>query len=235
MSNTPDRKKNVAVIPARGGSKGIPGKNLIDFCGKPLLAWSIEHALGSELIDSVWVSSDSNEILSVAESYGVGTIVRPEEISGDSSSSESVWIHALDYLTKKEMDVGLMIGLQATSPLRTSKDIDAGIRLLINDGFDSVFSGATIEDFFIWEESAKGMVSQNYDYKKRRRRQDINKTYVENGSFYIFKPDFLLKNNNRLAGKVGISLMEFWKTFEIDNLEDKIFCEVLMNGYLINQ
>ena len=87
--------KIVAVIPARSGSKGIRKKNLMPFCGKPLLAWSIEQAISSTLIDKVWVSSNSNEILSVAESFGAKTIKRPESISNDTASSESAWSHAI--------------------------------------------------------------------------------------------------------------------------------------------
>ena len=85
----------VAIIPARGGSKGIPGKNLLKLAGKPLIAWSIEHALKSSKIDSVWVTSDSDEILSVSVAYGAKAIKRPASISGDKATSEEAWIHAL--------------------------------------------------------------------------------------------------------------------------------------------
>ena len=86
----------VAIIPARGGSKGIPGKNTILVAGKPLLAWSIEHALRSAEIHSVWVTSDSPEILDIANTYGARTILRPADISGDKATSEEAWIHALN-------------------------------------------------------------------------------------------------------------------------------------------
>src|SRR4051812_6659042 len=108
----------VAIIPARGGSKGIPKKNLASLCGKPLLAWSILHARAAKRIDSVWVSSDDSEILSVAQAYGARGIRRPDELSGDEASSELAWLHALDHIEDSGMQVARIVGMQATSPLR---------------------------------------------------------------------------------------------------------------------
>jgi CMP-N,N'-diacetyllegionaminic acid synthase len=225
--------QTVAIIPARGGSKGIPKKNLIPFCGKPLIAWSIEQAVSASHIDSVWVTSDDEEILSVAQSYGANPILRPNDISGDGASSESAWIHAVDDIRNKGIDIDLAIGIQATSPLREAKDLDLAIEKFRNDQLDSLFSASLIEDFFIWEEDDDGnLKSQNYDHLNRKRRQDIKPQYVENGSFYLFKPDDISKFDNRLSGKIGFSIMEFWKTFEIDSMEDLEFCEALMKHYL---
>lgn len=226
----------VAIIPARGGSKGIPGKNLIDFCGKPLIAWSIEQALGAPGISSVWVTSDSEEILSVASKFGAQTIVRPKEISGDTATSESAWLHALDEIESKKGKSDLVVAMQATSPLRESSDLNRGLKDLEEGGFDSLFSCGPLEDFFIWGRDSKGeLESRTYDYKNRKRRQDITEQYVENGSFYIFKPWVLRELNNRLGGKIGLTKMEFWKTFEIDSLKSLEMCEALMNHYLIKK
>ena len=101
-------KRIVAVIPARGGSRGIPGKNLVDFCGKPLVAWSIEQARASRRIAETYVSSDSAEILAVAERYGAVPIERPAHLSGDAASSESAWRHALDLIESDGRTVDLM-------------------------------------------------------------------------------------------------------------------------------
>lgn len=92
-----NKLNTIAIIPARGGSKGIPGKNLLPFCGKPLLAWSIEQALSSKYIKSVYVSSDDDEILEVAESYGAIGIKRPKELATDTSTSEEALLHTLNY------------------------------------------------------------------------------------------------------------------------------------------
>lgn len=224
----------VALIPARGGSKGIPGKNLIDFCGKPLLAWSIEQAKRAEGISSVWVTSDSPEILQVAEKYGARAIRRPAVLSGDTATSESAWLHAMDEIEKQGEVIELVVAMQATSPLREPEDLDRGIRDLKTQGLDSLFSCAKLEDFYIWERSSSGALSSlNYDYKNRKRRQDVAQQYVENGSFYIFKPEILRKTGNRLGGNLGITLMDFWKSFEIDSLSGLHMCEILMKGYLL--
>ena len=122
--------KTVAIIPARGGSKGIPKKNLVNVCGKPLIAWSIEQALQSDSIDSVWVTSDDPEILSTAKSFGANPITRPEEISGDLASSESAWIHAIKEIDPNSTDK-LIVGMQPTSLLRRRNDIDAAMNIFL--------------------------------------------------------------------------------------------------------
>jgi len=209
----------VAIIPARGGSKGIPNKNIIEFCGKPLIAWSIEQCLSSKYISDVWVTSDSQEILDIAERYGAKTINRPDSISGDSASSEDAWIHAINII-QKYRNIDLVFAPQATSPLREIKDINGAIEQMLNGNYDSLLSTVEIEDFFIWrQEEMSEPESINYDYMNRKPRQKIEKRYLENGSFYIFKPKILKDNNNRLGGKISLYKMEKYKMFQIDNDE----------------
>lgn len=224
---------NVAVIPARGGSKGIPKKNLLKICGKPLIAWSIEQALSAKLIDKVYVTSDSDEILDVALSFGALGIKRPLEISGDTATSESAWIHACDYIEQQGHSIQYMIGMQATSPVRHSLDLDQAIDKMKRDKLDSLFSAANIGDFFIWKNINGRMDSINYDYKNRKRRQDFASQILENGSFYIFKPDQLRRENNRLSGLIGIHEMPMWKSFEIDDHEDIKFVSMIIENYLL--
>lgn len=217
--------KTIAIIPARGGSKGIPKKNIIDFCGKPLISWSILQAKNTPEIDEVYVSSDSDEILNIAKKYGADIIKRPDEISGDKATSESVIEHAL---TAKELTSETVIMLQATSPLRKSDDISRAICQFETEKFDSLFSGAILDDFLIWEKAQNGIMNSfNYDYKKRGRRQDRKPQYVENGSFYIFKPEILFLTGNRLGGKIGIFLMDFWQSFEIDTIDNLELVKIL--------
>jgi CMP-N,N'-diacetyllegionaminic acid synthase len=224
----------VAIIPARGGSKGIPNKNTIDFCGKPLIAWTIEQCLQSKYIDNVWVSSDSQNILDIAEKYGAKTIKRPDDISGDFATSESAWIHSIKIIEEYN-NIDFVFAPQVTSPLREVKDIDNAIELFQKEKYDSLFSSCIAEDLFFWEESEKGQLkSANYDYLNRKRRQDMKEQIIENGSFYIFKPDVIQKYNNRFGGKIGHSRMDFWKMFEIDNSEDLKICRVLMQEFLLN-
>jgi N-acylneuraminate cytidylyltransferase len=224
--------RTLAVIAARGGSKGIPRKNLIDICGKPLLAWSILQAKGASCVTEVAVSSDSDEILSVAESYGAVGVRRPEDISGDTAGSESAWIHALDAREKATGAFDRVIALQATSPIREAADLDGAMAQYERDGNDTLLSVCEIEDFFNWRKDASGNgESVNYDWRNRRRRQEIEKRYLENGSFYICTPKILRETNNRLGGSIGLFLMERQKMFQIDRLEEIRICEVIMRGY----
>ena len=222
----------VAIIPARGGSKGIPRKNLVDVCGKPLIAWSILQARNAQHIDSVWVTSDDDEVLDVAESFGAIPIRRPSEISGDQASSESAWLHALDAIEAQGISIDLVVAMQATSPVRESDDLDGGLQALRGQGYDSLLSVAEVEDFFTWRLDDLGSAkSVNYDYRDRKRRQQIDKRYLENGSFYVFRPQQLRAENNRLGGRIGLFVMARHKMFQIDNPEDIELCAAIMRGF----
>lgn len=223
--------KTVAIIPARAGSKGIPGKNLRSVCGRPLLAWSIMQARAAKSVDSVWVSSDGDDILAVAEEYGAIPIRRPEALSGDTATSESAWRHALEEIERTGAKIDLIIGMQATSPVRAPSDLDGAITQVRHDGLDSLLTVTEVEDFFNWRMGPEGPESINYDYRSRKRRQLIEKRYLENGSFYVFRPEILRSLNNRLGGKIGMFVMERFKMFQIDNPDDLALCEAIMRGY----
>jgi len=221
--------KIIAIIPARGGSKGIPGKNLIPINGKPLIEWSINHALSSSLVDEVWVSSDSQEILDYSESIGAKGIPRPDSISGDKASSESAWIDAIIQIQKIDKNIGLIVGMQATSPIRNEKDIDDAIVQYRQEELDTLFSGNMLDDMNYWSINKNDhLYSVNYDYQDRKRRQDLQEKFLENGSFYIFTPEGILSNNNRLHGKIGCYLMDKKTMFQIDEMEDIEICEAIM-------
>lgn len=222
-----------AIIIARSGSKGIPNKNIVDFCGHPLLSWTIRQALVARYVTDVWVSSDSLRILEIGEKYGARPILRPKEISGDSASSESAWLHAIDVIESKGGDeIDYVLAPQVTSPLREPTDFSDAIDLIIEEQSDSLLSVAEVEDFFIWARSASGeMKAVNYDYSNRKPRQKIEKRYLENGSFYLFKPSLLRQMKNRLGGKISIYAMPRFKMFQIDALDDIELCSVMMSGY----
>lgn len=228
-------EKSVAIILARGGSKGIPGKNVIDFCGKPLIVWTIEQLQASKGIESIWVSSDSENILTIGRTHGAQTILRPDNISGDYATSESAWLHALEVIENKIGSVMLVVAPQVTSPLREPIDFERGLQDFQDQQCDSMFSCSVVEDLLFWEKEQDGKLkSANYDYENRCRRQDISKQYIENGSFYIFKPEVLRRCNNRLGRKIGLTEMECWKMFEIDSVEDLRMCEALMGRFLLS-
>jgi len=223
-----------AIILARGGSVGIPGKNIMDFCGKPLLAWTIEQAQVAKGVHKVWVSSDSREILDVAQGFGSNIICRPDELSGSHATGESAWNHALDVIEQDGEKIDVALALQVTSPLREPKDIEAGLKMFETGNWDSIFSCSISEDLYFWERDSSGnLKSMNYDYTNRQRRQDIATQYVENGSFYLFRPDVLRQHNNRLGGRIGCVEMEFWKMFEIDEMSDVSMCSALMEKFLL--
>ena len=222
----------VAVVPARGGSKGIPSKNLVEFCGKPLIVWTVEQATAAARIDSVWVSSDDEAILDVSARAGARTIKRPVAISGDTATSESCWLHALGAIEADGPAIDVLVAPQCTSPLREPADFDAAIELFEREGCDSLFSATPAGDFNIWRPNAKGeLESFTYDYRNRGRRQDKREQFLENGSFWVLRPSVLREHNNRLGGSIGAYPMEFWKSFQIDEPDDLRFCAALMRAY----
>lgn len=214
--------KTVAIIPARGGSKGIPRKNVYPFNGKPLICWSIEAAKTASLIDQVIVSTDDAEIAEVSRTAGAAVIMRPDNISTDIASSEDALIHALGTL---ETQPDLTVFLQCTSPLTLPEDIDNCIRKLSESNADSAFT-ATESHRFLWKNSnsAEGI---NHCGAERKRRQDLETEYAENGAVYVMRTSGFLKSHHRFFGKTVISEMPSTRTWEIDSLEDISVAESL--------
>jgi len=223
--------KIVSIIPARGSSKSIPRKNIVDFAGKPLMLWTIEQAKASALVSEIYVTSDSKEILEIADSAGVRPIIRPPELSTDIATSESALIHVLNQI-KEEPEY--IVFLQATAPLRKSKDIDNAISQLIDGAADSLLSVTKAYDY-IWKESEGTISSLNFDFLQRKRRQDIKPLYYENGSIYVFKPDILEKYGNRLGGKISVYYMEPWQMVDINDNADLEWAEWLFIKHLKNK
>lgn len=224
-------RKTLAVIAARGGSKGIPHKNLLDLCGKPLIAWTVEQARAARGVDVVAVSSDSDQILAAAEAAGAVGVRRPDDISGDLASSESAWLHALEAIDERMGRFERIVALQATSPIREPGDIETALATFDRDHLDSLLSVCEVEDYFNWRIGANGPEPINYDYRNRRMRQQIEKRYLENGSFYVLIPSLLREQNNRLGGKIGFHVMERHKMFQIDRPEDVKLCAAIMRSY----
>jgi len=211
----------VAIIPARGGSKGLKEKNIYPVSGKPLLAWSIQQAVASASIDKVFVSTDSFIISGVAKEYGAEVIERPAKLAGDKSSSESAISHALEVIELEyEMPVSTVVFLQATSPLRKPGDIDAAVEVFRREGADSLISVTKADDLTLWESREGKWSSVNFDYRHRGMRQDRPTQFIENGSIYIFTPKTLATFSNRIGEKLSVYEMEFWQTWEIDTIEE---------------
>lgn len=219
----------IAIIPARGGSKGIPRKNIMDFCGKPLVAWSIERALQSKHVGEVYVTTEDREIENISKEYGAKIIRRPANLATDTATAEEALLHAIGEIEKhKEIDI--VVFLQPTSPLRGKEDIDSAIEKFVSEKADSLLSAARLNSsFFAWEIVNDRLRSITYDYKNRPRRQDIAPNYRENGSIYIFKPEIMKREKNRLGGKMILYPMPLWRSYEIDESEDIGICEYFMH------
>ena len=218
----------LALIPARGGSKGIPRKNVLPLAGKPLVVHSIEQALNSSRVSRVAVSTDDEEIARVSEAAGAVVVWRPAEISGDKASSESALIHALHELDAKEQyRPDFVVFLQCTSPLRSRGDIDVAIGKLLDQEADSLLS-VSPSHRFLWAEVDGKATSLNYDFRNRPRRQDMPAQYVENGSIYVFRRTTLLEGGNRLGGKVAMHVMDEDASWDIDTPFDMRVAEMLM-------
>jgi CMP-N,N'-diacetyllegionaminic acid synthase len=210
-----------ALIPARGGSKGIPRKNLRPFAGRPLLVHTIEAARRAPAVGAVVVSTDDPEIESVAREHGADVVRRPAEISGDTATSESALLHALDVLRDQEdYEPDLVAFLQATSPLRRPADVQGAIELLVHERADSLFSAFRVPGF-VWRVSGGTPRPVNYDPAARPRRQEMTEhVVIENGSIYVFKPAVLRESGSRLGGKVVAYLMDVLDSFEVDEPDD---------------
>lgn len=222
-----------AIIPARGGSKGIPGKNIRLLAGKPLLLHTIEQAQAAKTTDSVYVSTDDEQIASIAASAGAAVIHRPAALAADDSSSESALAHALATWRAEDLDPDLIVFLQCTSPIRRAEDIDAAVAQFLQNKVDSLLSVVPTHRF-LWTRVKDCPRSINYDYRTRQRRQDLAPQYVENGSIYVFKPWVLEKENNRLEGRLDLFVMNEESSLEIDSLLDFELVELVMHtrGYL---
>ncbi len=223
--------ETIIIIPARGNSKGIKKKNLINFSGKPLLYWTLAQAKKTKFRKYIYVSSEDENILNFSKQLGVNIIKRPLNLSKDNSSSESAIKHALYELEFVPKNI---IFLQATSPLRFPSDIDNAFNKFKKQKLDSLFSCHQAEDYFdIWKKKRDIYVPLTIDYNKRKPRQFFREEHVcQNGSIYIFKTSLLLKKNNRIGGRINVFKMKEWQSFQIDAMDQKKTLENLFNFYL---
>lgn len=224
-------KTFLAIIPARGGSKRLPRKNMLELAGKPLVAWSIEAALHSNYIDNVIVSSDDDEILSISTMFGAETIKRPDCLAGDMATTFDTIKHTIDHSTNYDY----IILLQPTSPLRKTNHIDEAIELLIAKKADAVISVCEMEHSPLWSNtlSVDGDMSNFIrDEIKNKRSQDLEKYYRLNGAIYISKTSRLLEEKSfMLKDNIFAYIMARESSIDIDTLTDFRVAEYFMEQF----
>jgi CMP-N,N'-diacetyllegionaminic acid synthase len=224
--------KIISIIPARGGSKGLPGKNIIDLAGKPLIAWTIEASLKSKYITKTIVSSDDDKILEVSEQFGSKILKRQDELALDTTPSEPVIEHVLNNINDIEQ-YDFLILLQPTSPLRDEKDIDSAIELLIEKKATALISTKEIDNkilkAFKNNENGylEGIANNEYPFM---RRQDLPTTFMPNGAIYIVSIQEFLKSKKLFTNKTISFEMDEEKSFDIDTLEDLQVCSKILLG-----
>ena len=209
----------VAVIPARGGSKGVPGKNLRPVGGVSLVARAIAACLAAERIDAVYVSTDSTEIAAAAQAAGAEVIERPADLAGDRASSESALCHALDALADRGVGVETLVFVQCTSPFVRPADLDSAVSMVADGESDSVFS-VVDNHAFLWRPTGDGVVGVNHDATSRLRRQDREPEYRETGAFYVLRADQFARARHRFFGRTDVVVVPEPTALEIDTEAD---------------
>ena len=210
--------KTVALILARGGSKGIPNKNIQLLGGEPLIAYSINAAKYSD-VDEVWVSTDSANIKTLAKKFGAKVIDRPSEYSKDESPNEDALLH---FAENTEFDI--LVSMQPTSPLISPKYINQSVEK-IKEGFNSSFTAYKEHWYPRWTIDVEPIGFRN---EKRPRRQDRNDVYVENGAVYTTTRKDLIKSKTRVSGKIAVVEMPFADSIQIDTYEDMKLVEKIL-------
>ena len=221
-------KRVLSIIPARSGSKGFPRKNIAQLAGKPLIVWTIEASIKSKFISKTVVSSDDQEILDISAENGAEIIRRPDNLATDTSKSESVVSHAINYFQSKGEEFDIVILLQPTSPLRDHKDIDKAIKIMNLAYTSAVISVSEINNkilkTFIKDSNGflKGISNNNYPFM---RRQDLPSVFMPNGAIFIVKIDNFIKNNSFYTNNTLPFIMDNDSSSDIDTKEDLMLIE----------
>lgn len=233
-------KRILAIIPARGGSKGLPGKNIRELCGKPLIAWSIEHAQKSKYVDEIFISTDSQEIANVAEKYGAPCPeLRPAELARDTAPSSEFIVYTIQKLQKEGKSFDYFILLEPTSPLRDVEDVDKSIEIMVdNPEAESMMGVTKAEDTnpaFMVKLGENGMMIPFMGKAETLRRQDIPDAFYFEGTVYLSKCDAYVEKRAFYHDKTLPYIVPKWKSFEIDDIIDFTIIEAIMklklNGF----
>lgn len=227
------RNKILAVIPARGGSKGIPRKNIKDLAGKPLIAWTIETAKVSSVFDRIIVSTDDQEIANIARQFGADVpFLRPQELSTDTATSIDVVLHLIQWLRENERySPDYLMLLQPTSPFRSPVDITQVIQLMhTNLEADAIISVTAVDHPVQWlrKMEANGKLLPLDETPLKLRRQDAQQIYQLNGSIYLIKTETFVKDKTFLPAKTFGYIMPEEKSIDIDTPWNFHMAELIM-------
>ena len=233
-------KNILGLIPARGGSKGLPRKNIKSLLGKPLIAWTIEQALASKYLDRVVVSTDNKEIAEISKKYGAEVpFMRPKELAKDNSTTADVIIHTLNWFKNSGQKFDYLALFEPTSPLREKNDIDNGIMKLIDnenkaDSLVSVGEISLEHPFISKEIDEKGYVKPFYKVpnNKIRRRQDLSKAYFPYGVLYLSKVSAIKEYKTFYQKKTMPMFIKRWQNYEIDDMWDFICIQAILKKIL---
>ena len=222
--------KIISIIPARGGSKKIPMKNLVLLNKRPLLEYTVKASLNSNLTSRTLVSTDHNKIASEAQRLGAEVIKRPKKLSGNCIQIEPAISHTLDYLKKTEGYIpDVIVLLQNTSPLRTAKHIDEAVKIFLKKKYSSMLSAYTSHSF-LWKKEGNKVIPLNYNPQKRPSRQQITAQFIENGAIYITKFTSFKKSKCRVSGRIGLYVMPKELSIDIDSYNDLKLARQLMDN-----
>jgi len=229
------KEKILAVITARGGSKGIPQKNIRPLLGKPLIAYTIQAALQSKTLNKIIVSTDDEDIANVSKQYGAEVpFLRPKDLATDTATSLSVLQHAVRYLAEKEGYLAdIIVCLQPTSPMRSAEDIDQAVTLCTSTSSDSVVSLCQAEHHPYWMKKVVGdrvYPLMEVDNDKYPRRQDLPPAYQLNGAIYVTGRKILLEKERILGENTLAYIMPQERSIDIDTLIDFKLAELIMRG-----
>lgn len=226
----------LAIIPARGGSKGLKRKNVLDFIGKPLIAHTIEQAKNSKYISRVIVSTEDEEIAVISKKYGAEIpFMRPLKLADDNSTTNDVIEYTLKELERTEgYKPQIFCVLQCTSPLRTSEDIDNTIKKLMDTNSDSAVSIAEAKSNPYW---TNVLLNDRLEYfikegQNIKRRQDLPKVYEINGAVYVVKTDVFYKEKSLETKNITGYIMNAEKSIDIDNIVDFKVAEIMYKSVL---
>ena len=219
--------KILAIIPARCGSKGIPFKNVIDVCGKPLIQYTIDIALKlkfENLIDEVIVSTDCDDIVNISKKLGANVpFLRPDSIAGDKAKSIDYILHSLEYFEKININYDAVIVLQPTSPLKTYDNLVESINIFqnnINDSLISTYKEETINDLIMYHKDGDIATPLDKGHNQGVRRQDHGAVYIRNGAIYITKVDYIKKEEKIISDLPLMYEMSKNSSINIDTFED---------------